>query len=1116
MVFRTQVSDGNTSVSDFENISPEQILHHFLTNNKKWWHWDDTIKDINDKGIKAPRNDNGTLANWGTIGHRRDNHTYEELVSIFNDGKYGKCLEDDELVIDFDGLNEEQWRLNKFNAFVAELRRRGIAFYCEKSPSGNGRHVIVYCIKMNNKLLIKAKGLVEMLSGSYVTYTGKKCMGNTGRATTSLEMETIIRNIYESNLNANSNERHISLFGGNIAINAETIDDIIPLSIAEVAIEYMDKHPGNHYISIPGEPYFQIRGSFDTGIWARFQLFEALIGNFDVGNRNRYFVLLANWFYRAGIDKELAIYILQLKNDSLEIPLDSKEVECTVNSIYRGIGTRYYNIFPYPEKWHTSYLKETKYGAYLDRYSGKVRAAWRKLIKTNWGDPESILDPVQFLLWNLEIPCILAKTKNIWAVIRNTNEISSSIIAKSINDEPEYIRIGDEWVKNPRYCSAKQVTRILTMFGFEKLPKRTNGETWFRIDLKNFNRMSSFIRLKGEEEKNNKHIQAFLLLLLHIAPRKDLYEQIKPFARRLNDVIVGSGVVENYKSEKNNTRFMENIGVVSGRVVSHKIFGDYAQDLLKSRYVYGNESVYEIPHRIANYITRNDKEYSIYKDMIGNLEFLPNSPTIMNAGTSNPMLSACFVFSIDDNIEDIYNKVKYSALVHKYGGGTGFTFSHLRPEGDKVGSTNGVSSGPVDFMRLFDTSTFVIKQGGKRRGANLGELDINHPDIEKFIFCKSDNKSFSNFNLSIGYFNDFMKALQADKDYPLINPRTGEEVRSVNANELFDKIAYNVWQTGDPGCLFLDTINKYNPVKDEIIETTNPCSEANLPTKIIGYDGEVAGSCNLGSINLNRIIKDNEIDWEHFSYLIRNGIRFLDSVIDKNKFPFDFIEMTTKRSRRIGLGFMGLADLFLRLDIPYNSPEAFELAEKLTKFMYEEARDESHQLALEYGDFPAIDNSIFKGTNMRNATVLSIAPTGSIGMIANASTGCEPLFYAGYKKSTYLGDELVITEGVIDYLKRHNLYSQETLNNISNYTDDVIVIAHQIHWADHIKMQATIQKYVDLAVSKTINMPSGAGFKDIKDAYIMAWKSGCKGITVFRDGSRASVIQKCDGESCTL
>jgi ribonucleoside-diphosphate reductase alpha chain len=361
-----------------------------------------------------------------------------------------------------------------------------------------------------------------------------------------------------------------------------------------------------------------------------------------------------------------------------------------------------------------------------------------------------------------------------------------------------------------------------------------------------------------------------------------------------------------------------------------------------------------------------------------------------------------------------------------------------------------------------------------------------------------------------------MKALQSDKDYPLINPRTGEEVKSINANELFDKIAYNVWQTGDPGCLFLDTINRFNPVKDEIIETTNPCGESPLPTRILDYNGEVAGSCNLGSINLNRIVKDNEVDWEHFSHLIRNGVRFLDSVIERNKFPLDFIEMTTKRSRRVGLGFMGLADLFVRLDIPYNSQEAFELAEKLSKFMYDEARDESHQLALEYGDFPAIDNSIFKGTNMRNATVLSIAPTGSIGMMANASNGCEPLFYAGYKKTTYLGDEIIITEGVIDYLKRHNLYSQENLNNISNYADDIIVTAHHIHWADHIKMQGIIQKFVDLSVSKTINMPSEATSNEIKSAYIQAWKMGCRGITVFRNSSKAGVIQKCDGESCTL
>ena len=1054
---------------------------------------------------KFPLTDKGFPAKW----KNRVNHTYKELEVLFNGKCFGKVLQEGDLVLDFDHVYENPEKLNKLNLFLNELKNRNIALYSEKSLSGKGNHTIVWCSNIDKNDIINDRGNIEMLvKDRFSTYTGNMICYNDGRFTTSKEIREIIEEIFD--IKKTSTYTHRIHKSTNIMPVVDLPQNIIDYwnYCREFSNEINNLYGGlaveNNFIDKP-DSFIETRSN-NRNAYNRFQLLQALESDIKEGQRNKYLYLITTWFYRAGFDKELCEQLIEFKNHSLSVPQSEKEIMSMINSTYNN-PPKFFNIFPFPELWRKSYLRNFKYSKYKDN-NGNYMKSWKTYINTKWGEFNSINDPTQFLLWNFEIPMIKTKTKLIVEEIQNFigKEINTTYISKCINKRTkeykyQYIHMGNETyqVYNPRFCTPKEVNRILTELNFKKTNKKTGNLTWFKIDSKNFEKVSLFLRYNISYSFFNIY-NSFIILLSFIIPQTNLKEQIEAFKAK-------TPLLEKFISIKSNNSIMRSIEKNVYTEGSHPVFGVYAEELLKSRYCYNNESVAEIPGRIAKSIMKVEKDYYIYKNMISNLEFLPNSPTIMNAGTSIGQLSACYVFDIEDDIEDIYNKVKYSAIVHKSGGGTGFSFSHLRPENDRVGSTNGVASGPVSFMQLFDTSTAVIKQGGKRRGANLGELHINHPDIEKFIFCKSDGRSFSNFNLSVGYFDDFMKALQSDKDYPLINPRTGEEVKSINANKLFDEVVYNVWLTGDPGCLFLDTINKFNPVKDEYIESTNPCGEVPLPPY---------GCCNLGSINLNRIVKDDDIDWEHFSYLIRNGVRFLDGVIDANKYPLSQIDMTAKRTRRIGLGFMGLADLFVRLDIPYNSQEAFELAERLSKFMYDEARDESHQLALEYGDFPAIDNSIFKGTNMRNATVLSIAPTGSIGMIANASNGCEPLFYAGYKKTTYLGDEIIITEGVIDYLKRHNLYSQEILNNISNYADDVIVTAQQINWRDHIKMQSTIQKYVDNSVSKTINMPNTATVQDMKEAYIMAWKMGCRGITVFRDGSKTGVVQKCDGESCTL
>jgi ribonucleoside-diphosphate reductase alpha chain len=503
-------------------------------------------------------------------------------------------------------------------------------------------------------------------------------------------------------------------------------------------------------------------------------------------------------------------------------------------------------------------------------------------------------------------------------------------------------------------------------------------------------------------------------------------------------------------------------------------------------------------------------------NVMWNLEFLPNSPTLMNAGRELGQLSACFVLPIEDSMESIFNAVKYTALIHKSGGGTGFSFSRIRPEKDRVGSTGGVASGPVSFMRAFDTATDVIKQGGMRRGANMAILNIDHPDILRFISAKSDPNVFTNFNLSVAVTAEFMEAVKTVSDYNLINPHTKEVAGKLNAKEVFDKIVDMAWKTGDPGIVFIDRINRDNPTpKLGKIESTNPCGEQPL----LPYE-----SCNLGSINLSRMIKQKnsvvEIDYEKLLVTIKTAVRFLDNVIDINKFPLPEIADMTRKTRKIGLGVMGFADLLIELSIPYNSEKALQTAEQVMRFINEEATNSSVELANERGVFPAFSGSIYDypgKARVRNASRTTIAPTGTLSIIAGCSSGIEPLFALSYVHNILDGANLLEVNPYFEKIaKDGGFYSKELmeklatgtqLHNIDDIPEDtkrLFVTAHEIMPEWHVRMQAAFQKYTENAVSKTVNFSREATREDIEKVFIMAYHEGVKGITIYRDGSRES------------
>jgi ribonucleoside-diphosphate reductase alpha chain len=569
------------------------------------------------------------------------------------------------------------------------------------------------------------------------------------------------------------------------------------------------------------------------------------------------------------------------------------------------------------------------------------------------------------------------------------------------------------------------------------------------------------------------------------------------------------------------------------------VLSENARTVLKRRYLRKDEEggVIETPEemfrRVSRHLALAERNYGADPNAVNEMDerfyrlmtefrFLPNSPTLMNAGRRLGQLAACFVLPIDDSMEGIFDALKNAALIHKSGGGTGFSFSRLRPKNSKVGTTGGVASGPVSFMKIFNTATEQVKQGGTRRGANMAILRVDHPDIQEFISCKKTNRELNNFNISVGVTDAFMQALRAGKPYDLIEPRNRQKIGELDALEVYHSLIYHAWENGDPGVVFLDKVNKDNPTPEiGEIESTNPCGEQPLlPME----------ACNLGSINLAKFVTSNQegrgLDWPSLKETVWLSVRLLDNVIDRSLYPLPAIESMARGNRKIGLGVMGFADMLYQLGIPYDSETALQTAEEVMRFIQDESHEASRALAVERGPFPNFNRSAFLSRGdrpIRNATSTTIAPTGTLSIIAGCSSGIEPLFALSFVRRVMDNDELLEVNPVFEKVAlERGFLTRELMDKVAEQggvrglqgipqdVRDVFATAHDITPEWHVRMQAAFQKHTDNAVSKTVNLPRDATVEDVRKVYDLAYALGCKGVTIYRDGSKENQVLSYD------
>jgi len=614
-----------------------------------------------------------------------------------------------------------------------------------------------------------------------------------------------------------------------------------------------------------------------------------------------------------------------------------------------------------------------------------------------------------------------------------------------------------------------------------------------------------------------------------------LYQDKIPWVEEIQDIVEDvlmetgySSVARSYILYRQEHQDLRQVKVIYGVMDDLKLPLN-ALLVLKNRYLLKDDdrNVIETPRKLfqrvartiseaeANFKSKKTREEveETFLKMMTALEFLPNSPTLMNANTSLGQLSACFVLPVEDSMEGIFNALNNMAVIHQTGGGTGFDFSRLRPKGDLVSTTKGEASGPVSFMNIFNQATGVIVQGGRRRGANMGILRCDHPDIMDFIEAKLEENAFSNFNLSVGVTDKFLEAAKKEESFDLINPRTKKKIKSVNAKSLFDLIVYSAWRSGDPGLVFLDEINRRNPTPAlGRIEATNPCGEIPL----LPYE-----SCNLGSINLSKAVKGDSLDWDMLREKIHWSVRFLDNVIEVNKYPLPQIKEMTFANRKIGLGVMGFADMLIKLAIPYTDEKAVKLASRIMKFFHQESLKASEALARERGVFSNYERSIYpkKNLRLRNATVNTVAPTGTISIIAGCSSGIEPLFALSYVRNVLSGTKLFETHPLFEReIRQRGLYSKElmanagkfgTIRNMEEIPADlrkIYVTAFDVPPSQHLQIQSAFQRYTDNSVSKTINLTPEASAEEVRDIYFLAYDLKCKGITVYRYGTRKEQV----------